>query len=78
MRLSRALLDSACHAATLACKFDRPADTVLAEFFRQNRQLGSHDRQFIGDTVFSILRHKRLLETIVPQPDSRRLVLQAF
>jgi 16S rRNA (cytosine967-C5)-methyltransferase len=47
----------------------------LAEFFRQNRQLGSHDRQFVGDTVFSILRHKRLLETIVPQPDSRRLVL---
>lgn len=78
MKLSRALLDAACRATTLACKFERPADTVLAEFFRQNRRLGSHDRQFIGDTVFNILRHKRLLETIVPQPDSRRLVLASL
>ena len=78
MRLSRALLDSACHATTLACKFDRPADTVLAGFFRQNRHLGSQDRKFVGDTVFSILRHKRLLEAIVPQPDTRRLVLASL
>ncbi len=75
MKLSRAVLEATCQATTLACKFDRPADTVLAEFFRHNRQFGSHDRHFIGDTVFNILRHKRLLETIVPQPDSRRLVL---
>ncbi|UCH47595.1 MAG: RsmB/NOP family class I SAM-dependent RNA methyltransferase [Betaproteobacteria bacterium] len=78
MRLSRALLDSANNATALACKFDRPADTILAEFFRQNRQLGSHDRHFISDTVFSILRHKRLLEAIVPQPDLRRLVLASL
>lgn len=78
MKLTRTLLDAACEATTLACKFERPADTVLAEFYRQNRHLGSHDRQFVGDTVFNVLRHKRLLETIVSQPDWRRLVLASL
>jgi len=62
----------------LACRLDRPADTVLGAYFRNHRSLGSHDRPFIADTVFSVLRHKRLLETIVPQPDSRRLVLASL
>jgi 16S rRNA (cytosine967-C5)-methyltransferase len=51
---------------------------VLSEFFRNNRALGSHDRPFVADTVFSVLRHKRLLETIVPEPDPRRLVLASL
>jgi 16S rRNA (cytosine967-C5)-methyltransferase len=78
VKLSRPLLESACEAATLACKLDRPADTVLSEFFRNNRGLGSHDRPFVADTVFSVLRNKRLLETIVPDADPRRLVLASL
>ncbi len=72
------MLESACEATALACKLDRPADTVLSEFFRNNRGLGSHDRPFVADTVFSVLRNKRLLEAIVPQPDARRLVLASL
>ena len=78
MQLSRALLEAAIEATALACKLDRPADSALSDFFRQHRALGSHDRRFIADSVFSVLRHKRLLETIVPQPNSRRLVLASL
>ena len=35
-------------------------------------------RPFVADTVFTILRHKRLLETIVPKPGPRRLVLASL
>ena len=51
---------------------------VLSEFFRNNRGLGSHDRPFVADTVFSVLRNKRLLENIVPEPDARRMVLTSL
>jgi 16S rRNA (cytosine967-C5)-methyltransferase len=78
VNVSRTLLKSASEATRLACKLDRPADAVLSEFFRQNRQLGSHDRPFVADTVFSVLRNKRLLEHVVPEPDSRRLVLTSL
>lgn len=78
MKLSKALLEAACEASTLACKLERPADAVLSEFFRANRVLGSHDRPFVADTAFTVLRHKRLLETIVPKPDPRRLVLASL
>ncbi len=78
MKLSRPLLESACEATALACKLDRPADTILSEFFRNNRGLGSHDRPFVADTVFGVLRNKRLLESIVPDPDPRRLVLASL
>jgi 16S rRNA (cytosine967-C5)-methyltransferase len=60
------------------CRLDRPADTTLGEFFRRNRGLGSHDRPFIADTVFGILRNKRLLEALAPAPDPRHLVLASL
>jgi 16S rRNA (cytosine967-C5)-methyltransferase len=75
---SAVLLKSTCEATRLACELIRPADTVLSDFFRDNRGLGSHDRPFVAETVFSILRNKRLLESIVPQPDPRRLVIASL
>lgn len=78
MTPSAVLLRSTCEATRLACELKRPADTVLSEFFRANRGLGSHDRPFVAETVFSVLRNKRLLETIVPLPDPRRLVIASL
>ena len=77
-KVSRALFEATCEATELACRLDQAADAALAEFFRDHRQLGSHDRPFVADTVFTILRHKRLLETIVPEPGPRRLVLTSL
>ncbi|MCB9547960.1 MAG: RsmB/NOP family class I SAM-dependent RNA methyltransferase [Myxococcales bacterium] len=38
-----------------------PADRVLTGYFRGRRQLGSHDRAFIAEVVFTALRHRRTL-----------------
>lgn len=43
----------------------RPADNVLAEFFRSRHYLGSRDRRFIAETVYGILRNSYLLEAYV-------------
>lgn len=40
-------------------KFKHPADAVLSHWFRENRALGSRDRNEISETVFDILRHLR-------------------
>jgi 16S rRNA (cytosine967-C5)-methyltransferase len=38
-----------------------PADLALRDFFRAHRQLGQHDRAFIADGVFAVLRRRRSL-----------------
>jgi len=43
----------------------RPADALIAKFFRERTFLGSHDRRFISDTMYALIRHKRRLEAIV-------------
>nr|CRI41700.1 Fmu methyltransferase [Chlamydia pneumoniae] len=40
------------------------ADRV-SYYFKQNRSLGSKDRQWIQNIIFNILRHRRLLETLI-------------
>ncbi|MEX0960492.1 MAG: RsmB/NOP family class I SAM-dependent RNA methyltransferase [Burkholderiales bacterium] len=71
-------LRSAIAAVDLACTLEHPADAVLREFFRSHREIGSHDRGFVAESVFTVLRHKRLLEAIVPSPSPRRLILAAL
>ena len=48
-----------------------PADVALRGFFRAHRQLGQHDRAFIADGVFAVLRRRRSLiahaETSAPR-----------
>jgi len=38
-----------------------PADVTLHQFFRAHRQLGQHDRAFIAEGVFAVLRRRRSL-----------------
>ncbi len=78
MKPARALLKAASAAVDLACQLTHPADAVLREFFRDHHELGSHDRAFVAEAVFTVLRHKRLLETIVPDPTPRRLVIASL
>ncbi len=75
MSISRAQLDAATEALTLALKFDRPADSVLHEFFGEHRALGVHDRAFVADAVYGVLRRKRSLECVAPAAEPRRLLL---
>lgn len=75
MRLTPAHLDMATAAlrAVLPLKF--PADSILRNFFRENRKLGAGDRAFCAETIFGILRHRFFLENAVRSPTPRSLLL---
>ncbi|WP_269533604.1 RsmB/NOP family class I SAM-dependent RNA methyltransferase [Chitinimonas sp. BJYL2] len=63
-------------ALRAAISFSAPADAVLSRFFRENPNLGSHDRQFVAEAVFGVLRKKRLLDRVcAPDSNPRRLLL---
>ena len=44
----------------------KPADRTLSNFFRENRQLGSRDRKFISETIYSLLRGWGILRKFLP------------
>lgn len=75
MTVHRNQLEAAADALSRVLKFDRPADAVLSGFFREARALGSHDRAFVADAVFGVLRHKRLIEYLDPDAAPRGMLL---
>ena len=44
----------------------RPADRTLSGFFRENRQCGSKDRQFISESIYALLRYWGILRCFLP------------
>ncbi len=78
MQPTAALMQAATAAVDLALPMRHPADAVLRNFFGTNRALGPRDRSFVAETVFCVLRHKRLLEHLVPHPTPRKLVCAAL
>ncbi len=42
-----------------------PADKVVADFYKERRYLGSHDRKWISDRTFTIVRNFLLLKDLV-------------
>lgn len=78
MRPTAVNIREASAAVDLACQLTHPADAVLRQFFRSRPELGSHDRALIAEIVYAVLRHKRLLEAIVPQPTPRKLALASL
>lgn len=45
-------------------KTDLPADKVISDFYKQRRYLGSHDRRWITDKIYGIIRNFILLREI--------------
>jgi 16S rRNA (cytosine967-C5)-methyltransferase len=75
MPLTAAQIDHAVAALLGVLSFTQPADAVLSRYFREHPKLGSHDRGFVADTIFAILRHKRLLEYLADAATPRALIL---
>lgn len=42
-----------------------PADSLIDTFFRSHKYLGSHDRRFIAETTYGLLRHLRKCEFLL-------------
>jgi len=78
MQPTPAMMQAATAAVDLALPMLHPADAVLRDFFGTNRDLGQRDRAFIAETLFCVLRNKRLLEVLVPQSTPRKLVCAAL
>lgn len=51
-------------------RFDAAADAVLSRHFRARPQLGKIDRQVLADTVYQVLRHLRLFQTLAASDES--------
>ena len=73
--LYRPRFQAAGEALTSVLKFERPSDVVLHEFFRSRPQLGSQDRAFVAESVFGVLRHKRVIDCVVPGAGARLQLL---
>jgi 16S rRNA (cytosine967-C5)-methyltransferase len=71
----RNLLDAAAEVLVAVLRFDHPADGVLSRYFRGHHALGQHDRAFVAESVFGVLRHKRTLDHLSDEGDARRLLL---
>jgi 16S rRNA (cytosine967-C5)-methyltransferase len=78
MDASRIRLDAAVSALQELLSFAVPADSVMKRFFREHRQLGQHDRAFVAELAFAVLRNLRLLEALGAQRSPRRLALAAL
>ncbi len=44
---------------------NNPIDETVAYFFKSRRYLGSHDRAFISENVYGIIRHRRAIEELL-------------
>ena len=75
MELTLPLLQLATQALDLVLDFKRPADAELSAFFREHKKLGSHDRAFVAEAVFGVLRRYRYLSVVVPAANPRTLIV---
>ena len=50
---------------TLIRDSNKPADSIIDSFFRTRRYLGSHDRRFIAEISYGVLRHLRKCDSAV-------------
>jgi 16S rRNA (cytosine967-C5)-methyltransferase len=78
MRISPALFDQLVHALQIILPLRSPADRGLKFFFRDHPNLGSRDRAFIAESVYAVLRRRRLLESLAPNGTPRELALLAL
>ena len=79
-RIGAAQVAAAAEVLAELLRFEQPADALLSRFFR-DRHSGQRDRAFIAETVYAVLRRRRLLERLAAAPAGatpRQLVLLAL
>lgn len=68
-------IEAAADALAAILPLTRPADARLSAYFREHPKLGLNDRAFVAETVFGVLRHRRLIEHVTRNPAPRAMVL---
>lgn len=59
------LIGHAAEVYDLVLRETHPADSLIDTFFRSHKYLGSHDRRFIAETVYGMLRYKLRVEWLL-------------
>ena len=75
MKITQGQFRAAADALAQILPMTQPADAVLSQYFRLNKQLGQQDRAFVADTVFALLRRRFGLEFHSGADSPRRLLL---
>jgi 16S rRNA (cytosine967-C5)-methyltransferase len=75
---SAALLDHVEALLVELLRFDRAADQVVSAYFRGHRSLGQHERAFIAETAYAVLRRRRTLEAAAGSLAPRALAIAAL
>lgn len=75
---TRGQLDAIIYAVAHVLPLRSPADVVLKHHFREHKSLGARDRAIIADTVYSVLRRRRLLEAVTPTATPRQMALASL
>jgi 16S rRNA (cytosine967-C5)-methyltransferase len=57
-----ALLELATELLHHVLRFDAPADSVVSDFFRHHRLIGSRERHTLAETTYTVLRQRLLLQ----------------
>jgi len=77
-RLTAPLFARLVAALARSLELDRPTDKLLSDYFRAHPGLGQTDRALVAETVYAVLRRRRLLEHRGAGAEPRRLALAAL
>jgi 16S rRNA (cytosine967-C5)-methyltransferase len=77
MRPARGTWRHAAAALARLLEFSAPADETLSRYFRAERHLGQHDRAFIAEATFAVLRRRRTLAAAAGSEDPEALIAAA-
>ncbi len=75
MKFTPAQFETAVHVLTAVLKFDYPADGIVSRYFREHNELGQNDRAFVAESIFGVLRRKRILDHLTHNGAARPLLL---
>lgn len=78
MSFTPAQFNTLVEALTVVLPLNSPADVQLKRFFREHAKLGVRDRALISETVYTVLRHRRTIESIATDGVPRKMALLAL
>ena len=78
MPFTPAQFNTLVEALTVVLPLNSPADVQLKRFFREHAKLGLRDRALIAETVFTVLRHRRAIESVATDGVPRKMALLAL
>ncbi|HEX4857995.1 MAG TPA: RsmB/NOP family class I SAM-dependent RNA methyltransferase [Usitatibacteraceae bacterium] len=78
MSFTPAQFNTLVEALTVVLPLNSPADVQLKRFFKEHAKLGMRDRALIAETVYTVLRHRRKIESVITDGVPRKMALMAL